>query len=97
MPDRSAPGALWAWLRAQLTTELAERLLLLQQAQQHSAAVFLEFATTEQQLQWHLLDQATAAKQLRELRTMIQQLAGTESSCACGQRSLVSVCDRTYG
>jgi hypothetical protein len=63
----------------QLTTELAERLLLLQQAQQHSAAVFLEFATTEQQLQWHLLDQATAAKQLRQLRTMIQQLAGTKA------------------
>jgi hypothetical protein len=61
----------------QLTTELAERLLLLQQAQQHSSAVFLEFATTEQQQQWHQLDQATAAKQLRQLRTMIQQLAGT--------------------
>ncbi len=61
----------------QLTTELAERLLLLQQAQQHSSAVFLEFATTEQQQQWHLLDQATAAKQLRQLRTMIQQLSGT--------------------
>jgi Nitrate and nitrite sensing/ANTAR domain len=63
----------------QLTTELAERLLLLQQAQQHSSAVFLEFATTEQQLQWHLLDQASAAKQLRQLRTMIQQLAGTKA------------------
>jgi hypothetical protein len=61
----------------QLTTELAERLLLLQQAQQHSAAVFLEFATTEQQQQWYQLDQATAAKQLRQLRTMIQQLSGT--------------------
>jgi hypothetical protein len=61
----------------QLTTELAERLLLLQQAQQHSSAVFLEFATTEQQQQWHQLDQATAAKQLRQLRTMIQQLSGT--------------------
>lgn len=61
----------------QLTTELAERLLLLQQAQQHSAAVFLEFATTEQQQQWHLLEDATAAKQLRQLRTMMQQLAGT--------------------
>lgn len=63
----------------QLTTELAERLLLLQQAQQHSSAVFLEFATTEQQQQWHQLDQATAAKQLRQLRTMIQQLAGTKA------------------
>lgn len=63
----------------QLTTELAERLLLLQQAQQHSAAVFLEFATTEQQLQWHQLEQATAAKQLRQLRSMIQQLAGTKA------------------
>jgi len=61
----------------QLTTELAERLLLLQQAQQYSSAVFLEFATTEQQQQWHQLDQATAAKQLRQLRTMIQQLSGT--------------------
>jgi len=61
----------------QLTTELAERLLLLQQAQQHSAAVFLEFATASQQQQWHQLEQATAAKQLQQLRTMIQQLSGT--------------------
>ncbi len=52
---------------------------MLQQAQQHSAAVFLEFATTEQQQQWHLLEQATAAKQLQQLRTMIQQLAGTKA------------------
>lgn len=61
----------------QLTTELAERLLLLQQAQQHSAAVFLEFATASQQQQWHQLEQATASKQLQQLRTMIQQLSGT--------------------
>ncbi|MGY5797903.1 nitrate- and nitrite sensing domain-containing protein [Rheinheimera faecalis] len=61
----------------QLTTELAERLLLLQQAQQHSAAVFLEFATASQQQQWHQLEQATASKQLEQLRTMIQQLSGT--------------------
>lgn len=63
----------------QLTTELAERLLLLQQAQKHSSAVFLEYATTEQQQQWHQLENAAAAKQLRQLRTMIQQLAGTPS------------------
>ena len=61
----------------QLTTELAERLLLLQQAQQHSAAVFLQFATAAQQLQWHTLEQAQSAKQLQQLRTMIQQLSGT--------------------
>ncbi len=61
----------------QLSTELAERLLLLQQAQQHSAAVFLEFATEPQQQQWQGLEQATATQQLRQLRTMIQQLAGT--------------------
>ena len=30
-------------------------------------------------MQWHLLDQASAAKQLRQLRTMIQQLAGTKA------------------
>ncbi len=63
----------------QLSTELAERLLLLQQAQQHSSAVFLEFATTEQQQQWHLLEQATEVKQLQQLRTMIRQLAGTKA------------------
>lgn len=61
----------------QLSTELAERLLLLQQAQQHGAAVFLEFATEPQQQLWHQLEQAAAAKQLCQLRTMIQQLAGT--------------------
>jgi hypothetical protein len=63
----------------QLTTELAERLLLLQQAQQHSAAVFLEFATVGQQQEWHLQEQASATKQLQQLRTMIQQLSGTEA------------------
>ncbi|MBU1620375.1 MAG: nitrate- and nitrite sensing domain-containing protein [Gammaproteobacteria bacterium] len=63
----------------QLTTELAERLLLLQQAQQHSAAVFLEFATVGQQQEWQLQEQASAAKQLQQLRTMIQQLSGTET------------------
>jgi hypothetical protein len=63
----------------QLTTELAERLLLLQQAQQHSAAVFLEFATAAQQQQWHVQEQASAAKQLQQLRTMIQQLSGTQA------------------
>jgi len=63
----------------QLTTELAERLSLLQQAQQHSSAVFLEFATLSQQQQWHRLEQATATQQLRQLRTMIQQLAGTSA------------------
>lgn len=61
----------------QLNTELAQRLLLLLQAQQHSTEVFLQFATTDQQQQWHQLNQGTAAKQLQQLRTMIQQLSGT--------------------
>ncbi len=64
----------------QLSTELAERLLLLQQAQQHNAEVFLQFATAAQQQQWQLLEQATAAKQLQQLRAMIQQLSGTETA-----------------
>lgn len=61
----------------QVSTELAGRLLLLQQAQQHSTAVFLQFASTAQQQQWHLLEQNSAAKQLQQLRTMLQQLPGT--------------------
>lgn len=61
----------------QLTVELAERLLLLQQAQQHSSAVFLEFAAKVRQRQWHQQEQGCAAKQLQQLRTMMQQLCGT--------------------
>ncbi|MCP3127128.1 nitrate regulatory protein [Shewanella sp. KJ2020] len=61
----------------QLTTELGERLLLLQQAQQQSAVVFLEFASEEQQLQWHQQEQGLATKQLQQLRTLMQQLSGT--------------------
>ncbi|MDR6985400.1 hypothetical protein J2X32_004065 [Rheinheimera pacifica] len=61
----------------QVSTELTERLLLLQQAQQHSAGVFLEFASSAQQQQWQQLEQSAAAKQLQQLRTMLQQLPGT--------------------
>ncbi|EJK2098994.1 nitrate- and nitrite sensing domain-containing protein [Vibrio cholerae] len=60
-----------------LTTTLGERLLLLQQAQQQSSVVFLEFASEEQQLQWHQQEQGLATKQLQQLRTLMQQLSGT--------------------
>lgn len=61
----------------QLNTELAQRLALLQHAQQDSADTFLQFASAEQGQQWHALQNSAGGAQLQQLRQLIQQLAGT--------------------
>lgn len=62
----------------QLDAELAQRLALLQHAQQDSADTFLQFASVEQSRQWRALQNNASGTQLQQLRQLIHQLAGSE-------------------
>ncbi len=55
---------------------LAQRLLLLQQAQQHSATVFLQFAGETALQQWQQLELAPDTLKFQQCRLLLQQLAG---------------------
>ena len=63
-----------------LDAELAQRLALLQHAQQDSADTFLQFASAGHCQQWHTLQNSAGGAQLQQLRQLIQQLAGTDHS-----------------
>lgn len=54
---------------------LCEKLTQLQQAQQHSLDVFLEFAQPQCNALWQKISQHTSTKELGQLRGMIKQLA----------------------